>query len=1129
MDVIDRNENQNSNNINIGYTSTNARDAKMSCVHPEGSDNSKHTKFEKNIGGERGEPKAAIMQGSNLASLGLIRKEGESSETMRLQLLPNGESMSKEISENERLQLLPINIASNQPDSEQTQCEKTVRIGESNYIQEKPIEGGVGAPIPEINNGVTDGVTCMSASPQDPKDVSELKEEVFSYQEYIHSKEKVEAFLNNEQKELIKNKSSNTAYEQILAAVTSIVTHEPELALLKKSIVQHHEGSINMQDCIKEIKEMVTKAKCTEIQKQQIEELCLEYKEQFCQGFGPEFKAGNSKFIPHDIQLDTDVPIWTHQFRQSPEEKRLADNMALEQEKQGVIEKTMDSFYNSPAMCVPKKDGTWRPVIDYRVINKHTKRENWHIPRADEAHDALINAKYMSTIDATSGYWQIPLTERSKQFTAFTTMSARWQYVCLPMGITNAAPTFQKNMEAMLYGMLWKNCIVYIDDIIVYSNTFKEHIQHLREVLRRLKAANIVIKPSKCNLCQSEVEYLGHIVGNGQLKTTQHNIEKVKSCELPKTLTEVRAFCNLAGYYRKFIKNYAEIAKPLTELMSQKGKKTRVTLSEEATAAFHKLKELVCEEPVLQLPDYEKPFILRTDASGYAIGAVLAQKDKNGDERPVSFASRTLTAVERRYSAGEREMLAIMYFIKYWHTYLWGRHFSVYTDHSPLTGIKTKKDVTRRLSRMILALQAYDYELHYTPGKENGVADALSRKPIAPKYKEIPIKDITELLNVMSDNYTIDKNRGEGDAIDLGVIPFDLQSSDLMSMCFAIIGKGTNSKNKSTTLNKDVVTIKELKKTSKNISILSKRKIPFEIPPSELAQMQLEDETLESCINATKLNSTNTNSVWMLYKDCLHRIRQLKRRKEKSIQLVLPLKLREDIMTAYHDELLAGHCGYFKTAHKIAQWYWWPNMYKDIKEWVKSCTTCQQYGKVHKHNEGKLVPIVATRPFQIMGMDIMEIKGSQTKSGNNAIVVFTDYFTKWVEAYAIPNQQATTIAQKLIQGVLCRHGAPERIISDRGPNFTSDVFRSVTDMLGMKQNMTSGYHPQADGQSERLIGTLKNLISKLAKDNHQDWDLYLPYALWAYRTATHAVTKESPFFLVYGRDPTNPADLRIRQ
>jgi len=258
-------------------------------------------------------------------------------------------------------------------------------------------------------------------------------------------------------------------------------------------------------------------------------------------------------------------------------------------------------------------------------------------------------------------------------------------------------------------------------------------------------------------------------------------------------------------------------------------------------------------------------------------------------------------------------------------------------------------------------------------------------------------------------------------------------------------------------------------------------------------------------------------------------VRSQKRRKTKSIQLVLPLKLREDVMRAYHDELLAGHCGYFKTAQKIAQWYWWPKMHKDIKMWVRTCTVCQTHGKLHTQKEGKLAPIIATRPFQIMGMDIARVPGHATTQGNIAMVVFTDYYTKWVEAFPIPDEKTSTVALKLIQGILCRHGAPERIISDRGSNFTSDVFKEVTEMLGMKQSFTSGYHPQADGQAERAIGTLNATLAKLIGTNHDDWDVLLPYALWAYRTAVHATTKETPFFLVYGREAVNPSDLRIRQ
>ena len=202
-------------------------------------------------------------------------------------------------------------------------------------------------------------------------------------------------------------------------------------------------------------------------------------------------------------------------------------------------------------------------------------------------------------------------------------------------------------------------------------------------------------------------------------------------------------------------------------------------------------------------------------------------------------------------------------------------------------------------------------------------------------------------------------------------------------------------------------------------------------------------------------------------------------------------------------------------------------MKKDIKEWVETCTVCQTHTRNYGPKIGKLAPVTATYPFEILGMDILT-NLPVTERGNRAIVLFTDYYTKWVEAYAITNEEAITIANKLIKGVLCRHGAPTFTISDRGNQFTSDVFREVTEMLGIKQRMTTTYNPMADGQAEKAIGTLTNTLSKMVGKNPEHWDLMIPYALWAYRTAKHATTKETPYFLVYGRDPVNPTDVRVK-
>ena len=306
----------------------------------------------------------------------------------------------------------------------------------------------------------------------------------------------------------------------------------------------------------KQLKELVKGATCTETQKEELVALLLRNREQFVTTLTPEYEGGNSFFISHEIRLSTSTPIWTKQFRLTHKEELLMDERAKKQFEGGVIEEVTTSEYNSPAMCVPKKDNTWRPVIDFRNINQYTIKENWPIPRTEEALDALSKAKYMTVIDCTSGYWQIPLSERSKSYTAFSTKSGRWQYKVVPMGITNAAPTFQKNMELMLVGMLRKFYIVYIDNIIVYSNLFEEHVKHLESVFGRLKQCNMVIKPEKLSLCKSEIQYLGHIVRNGIVKPTD-NENKIKEKTLPQTMEEVRSFTMCANSYRRFIPKFA--------------------------------------------------------------------------------------------------------------------------------------------------------------------------------------------------------------------------------------------------------------------------------------------------------------------------------------------------------------------------------------------------------------------------------------------------------------------------------------------------------------------------------------------------------------------------------------------
>ena len=493
------------------------------------------------------------------------------------------------------------------------------KTGEDNSHFETPF---VDAPIEQTCSldseglkGKIDGITSPEINESSTPTVSELREEVLSTLQVARCKEALSDTLQPENGSLTKDKETkhqSQSGDECMSQINSLINNSENKDLDFES------------KSIEDIRKMANDTNCTQEEKLELEKLFMEYKEQFLPAFTQIFPAGKSLFQPHKINLKHNDPIWIPQFRQSEAEKKIIEEVTQAQFKSGVIEKSV-SPYNSPCMCVPKKDGTWRPVIDYRVINNVTIKEQWPMTRSDEAYDALSNAKYMTKLDCTSGYWQIPLDPESRLYTAFTTSMGRWQYVTLPMGITNAAPTFQRSMEIMFTGILWKYVIVYIDDIIIYSNTFEEHIEHLKDVLARLKKANIVLKPSKCSVAQQEIEYLGHIVGKGLLKPMISNTTKVKEAKIPQTLTEVRSFCNLAGFYRKFIPNFAKVAKPLTDLMGLPGKKKRVELSEDAIKAFNILKEAICAEPVLNLPDISKPFGLRTDASDYAIGGVLFQ------------------------------------------------------------------------------------------------------------------------------------------------------------------------------------------------------------------------------------------------------------------------------------------------------------------------------------------------------------------------------------------------------------------------------------------------------------------------------------------------------------------------
>lgn len=348
------------------------------------------------------------------------------------------------------------------------------------------------------------------------------------------------------------------------------------------------------------------------------------------------------------------------------------------------------------------------------------------MPRIDELLDRMAGGNYLTTLDLCKGYWQIPLDPAAIPKSAFVTPFGLYQCRVMPFGMKNAPATFQRMADQLLEGFQDFAC-AYLDDIAVYSRTWEDHLKHLSMVLKRLQAAGLTLKPDKCHVGMAEVQYLGHRVGSGKQRPEPAKVEAIANWPQPRTKTQVLAFLGTAGYYRKFVPEYSTLAKPLTDL-TRKSLPKQVVWSPECEAAFQRLKTALSEAPVLAAPNHAKKFLVHTDASMFGLGAVLSQVGDDGMEHPVAYLSRKLLPREVSYATIEKECLALVWALKKLQPYLYGRPFTLMTDHNPLVWLNRVAGDNPRLLRWSLALQPYNFTLQYRPGKQNANADGLSRQ-----------------------------------------------------------------------------------------------------------------------------------------------------------------------------------------------------------------------------------------------------------------------------------------------------------------------------------------------------------------------------------------------------------------
>ena len=453
------------------------------------------------------------------------------------------------------------------------------------------------------------------------------------------------------------------------------------------------------------------------VQRKELAEVITQYREVF-----PDVPS-KTNLIEHDVDVGDSAPIKQHPYRVSPMKKELLDKEVQYMLKNDIIEESQ-SNWSSPCILVPKHDGGFRFCTDFRKVNDKTKSDSFPIPRIADCIDQIGNAKFVSTFDMLKGYWQVPLTQRAREISAFVTPSGLYQYKVMPFGMKNAPATFQRMVNKLVRDI--DGCEGYIDDVVIFSDNWSDHIRQIKRFFQIMREAKLTINLMKSEFGKATVKYLGHIVGQGQVRPLDAKIQTIVKYPIPTSRKELARFLGMAGYYRNFCLNFSDIAAPLTNLLS---KKVKFVWTDDCQLAFDKVKLLLQKSPVLKSPDYEKPFKLIIDSSDVGTGSVLVQEASDGLDHPVSYFSKKFLKYQKNYSVVEKETLGLVLALEHFDVYLGSTPFKikVYTDHNPLTFLKTMKNKNQRLVRWSLALQEYNLEIQHIPGSENVVADALSR------------------------------------------------------------------------------------------------------------------------------------------------------------------------------------------------------------------------------------------------------------------------------------------------------------------------------------------------------------------------------------------------------------------